>query len=173
MASPLVALATVGAAQAFAGAKAAEDMKRQARMQQKINEINAKYMDIDAFNVRNAGVAQAGRYETTVTQTIADQRLAMAAANVDITSGTAKELQTEARLIGDLNQIDIVEQGQMRAYGLENQARNLRLSSEFATQAAIAQADAMAERGFIQGAMTFASGYSKDMGPDKKTGHFG
>lgn len=174
MALPLLALATVSAAQIINGAKSAETMKRQARMQKAIADMNAKYIEIDAFNARAAGYTRAARYQTVVDRTIADQRLAMASANVDITSGTAKEIQTESRMIGELNQLDIIEQGQMKAYGLKTQAMNLRTQSEFNRDAAIAEADATAERAFVTGATTFVSGYEKMGGfSSKKTGHFG
>lgn len=160
---PLVttALVAMASAQAIGGSRNAEAMRRQAKIQQQIAELNAQYMEIDAFRAEAAGITRANRYSTMVTRTIADQRLAMAASNVDMTSGTAKAIQTESKAIGDLNMIDIIEQGQMQAYGLRMQALNTRSQSQFNREAAMANADATAEGGFISGVSTFASGYLK------------
>lgn len=145
----------------WSGLQQAESIRAQGELQKQLAAINEKYAYIDAYNAENDGANQALRYDTTISQTIGDQRTSMAAANIDVNFGTAAEIQEESKFTGFLNKIDILNQAQNKALGLRQQGRMIGLQSQMQ-----GVQNSMAERAAVtsavtSGAKTYLSGYGK------------
>jgi hypothetical protein len=156
-----VVAAGVAAYQIAEGLQNAEMIREQGKLQKEINEMNAKYAEIDAYEAEKFGFTQAAAYKKQESQTISSQRVAMAAANVDVNSGTAAEIQAETRLTGFLNTIDIQNAGRARAAGIKREASNTRLNGAMGqAQTNIAAADAQ-RAGFGEAIKTGVSAYTR------------
>lgn len=127
----------------------AEMIRQQAQLTEQINEMNAKFDELEAWEVEKGAHTRAARYQATVDATISQQREAYAAQNVDPNFGTALAIQEESRLTGLLNQLDIIEQGHRSAMGLRNQARNRRLGSYMGELQSEAAARGTVTQGFV------------------------
>lgn len=159
----------------------AEMLRQNAEISKEINEMNAQYAEMDAWNAEKDGMAQEARYQTTIDQNAGAQKVALAAQDVDINFGTAKELQNESKLAGFLNQLDIRNQAHAQALGFKNQARNLRLTGQAESASANLQANAVQNAGVMRGLETGinayekygyggSSGYSRNSTPRLKSG---
>ena len=156
-----VALA-MAAFQMISGAQQAEVVRANAELSKQVNDMNAEFAEIDAFNAENTGRAEEARYQTTIDQTVGAQKVALASKDVDINFGTAKELQNQTKLTGFLNQIDIRNQAHNQALGYKGQARNLKLASYTQAAEAALQAGAIQSSSMMRGAETVISGAQKE-----------
>lgn len=145
----------------LAGAMQAESTRVNAHLIQQVDDLNAQYADVDAYNQVQAGVTKSARYQDVVNQTIGAQQGAEAAKGVDVNFGTAAEVGAESKISGMLNQMDIKRQAEMNAMGYKTQAINLRLAG--ATGEAQQQETAQAEQigGGLRGVSSGLSGYAK------------
>ena len=109
------------------GMHQAETMRANAELTREIAQMNAEYAEIDAHRVALSGFSQEARYQSVIDSTLSAQKVAFAAQNIDVSFGTAAEIQQESKLIGELNKIDIVNQAHEKALGVKNQARQIRL----------------------------------------------
>lgn len=159
----------------------AEILRQNAEISKEINEMNAQYAEMDAWEAEKTGLEQEARYQTTIDQTAGAQKVALAAQDMDINFGTAKELQNESKLAGFLNHLDIRNQAHAQALGLKNQARNIRLTGRAESASANLQASAIQNAGLMRGLETGvnatekygyggASGYSKNSAARVKSG---
>jgi len=160
MAIPLIAYGAVAAFQIFSGRNQSDAILGASALQNKIGELNAQYTEIDAWEAEKFGLTQAARYKNVITQTVGKQKVAFAAANVDVNSGTAKAIQDESRLAGFLNVLDIQKAGREKANGLKIQASNIRLGNDINRIQAGANASAAQTQGLIGAAGTALKGYS-------------
>src|SRR5574343_781094 len=115
----LLALAAI---QGFSAYKQSEETREAAEFQNKLDAINEKYAEYDAHQAEIFGATEAARYDVQIKGTIGAQKLALAGEGVDVSYGTAKELQKETELIGTLNLIDIQNEARMKAIGLKREA---------------------------------------------------
>lgn len=151
----------LAAYQVYAGAKQAETIRRQANVTKQLNEMNAQYAELDAYRAEQDGQSEVARYQSEIDRVVGDQRVALAAANVDVNYGTAAELQGEARLTGLLNQMELQNRAQMKAAGLKRQANNIRFSATQQLEQANANASAAQTAGVIGALQTGVSAYSR------------
>ena len=161
-----IALIATGAFQMITGAQQAEAVRQQARIQRQIDEMNAQFAEVDAYEAEKQGYSQEARYQSYIDAVAGEQKLALASQNVDISFGSAKELQQETSTTGFLNQLDIKNQAHQRALGYTNQARNIRFQGERGLTQANYDANTMATRSLLGGIQTGLSGYKKS--PDTK-----
>jgi hypothetical protein len=146
--SYVLAIAAI-AQQVFAGGSAAKDILHQNELQREIDALNAEYKETEAFEAETLGYTQSARYQSIVDVTIGSQRSAFAGEGVDVNSGTAKAVQAEARLTGQLNIIDMHRNARARATGLKLEASNIRLGSAFSRVQANSDANAARMRGLL------------------------
>lgn len=121
------AFAALGGFQLWSGLQQAELIMGSARLTNQINEANARFIELDAYEAEKFGYTQSARYQATIDKVLAQQKSAFAASDTDFTSGVAAELQAETKLVGFLNVIDLQNEARKRALGLKTQASNVRL----------------------------------------------
>lgn len=156
-----IGLIGLAALQVWSGFQQAEMIRRQAELQGRINELNAGFAELDAFEAEKMGYTEAARYQTVIDATIGSQKVAYAADNVDVTSGTAAAIQAENRFTGFLNQLDIQKQGRERARGFRNEARNIRFGGMMQRSQAAIDAAGVERSAVLSGIQTGISGYSR------------
>lgn len=156
-----IGLIGVAALQIWSGFQQAEMIRQQAELQGRINELNASFAELDAFEAEKMGYTESARYQTVIDATIGEQKVAYAADNVDVTSGTAAEIQAESRFTGFLNQLDLQKQGQERARGFRTEARNIRFGTMMQRSQAGIDAAGIQRSAILSGITTGISGYSR------------
>ena len=107
---------------------AAQNIKETARLNQDIADLNAEFAELDAYDAEIEGFTQQARYQGIVDKTLGEQTEILAAADVDITFGTAGELQKETRIIAEINKMEIEKQANERSLGFKAEARDFRVS---------------------------------------------
>ena len=158
----MIPYAVLAAYQITASAHQAETIREQARFKEMVDEQNAQFVELDAFNAEAFGYGEAARYEAVADSQIADQRVAYASQNVDVGYGTAAEVQAESKLVKGLNVLSLQKQARERSKGLRNEAKNIRLGSRFSSMQSEMEANATQNAGLIGAAQTGLSGYSKN-----------
>ena len=154
--------------QMASGFQQAEITMHQARLSQRINDLNAKYAELDAYELEKEGVSQSARYKTNIDALAGRQRVAFAAQNVDISSGTAAELIAETGLTGFLNQMDIENAARAKARGLKYEASNMRLNAFMQGLQGELSANASRVQGLTEAFRTGLSGYEYLEAPTTK-----
>ena len=155
MAAPLLAVGLgISAFQIWSGLQQAKMITRQAGLQNQINDMNAKYAELDAYEAEKFGYTQTSRYQTVIDSTVGTQRASYAAQNVDINFGTAAEVQAETKLIGFLNQLDMQKEARLRAKGLKIEASNIRLGGAMSASKAAMDSYAVRMAGITGAAST-------------------
>lgn len=155
------AYAALAGLQIVNGLHQAQMMREQSALQQRINEMNAKYAEIDAYNAEIMGETEIAAYQVQIDQTVGEQRAGYAAQDVDVNFGTAKEVQEETKLVGFLNQIQMRRDARAKAMGLRREAGNIRLGSAMqAGQSEMTGRSAMMS-GVLQAGSTGLSYYSR------------
>lgn len=147
--------------QIYNGIKQAESIRQQARLTAKLNELNAQYIEYDAWQAEAFGQTEQARYQSEIDRVEGEQKVTFAANDVDINYGTAAELQGETRLTGVLNKIQIQNQATSRSLGLRREANNVRFRSIMQQAEAEASAQASITSGFANAAQTGISAYTR------------
>lgn len=148
-------------AQLIGGYQQSDAIKSSADVQKSISNLNAQFSDLDAFNARKAGYSKAAQYADVVDSTIAKQRTDFAGQKVDVGYGTAADVQSDSKLTGMLNTMEIQKQGREAAHGYEVQAINTRLGGQMQELQAGLDASAAQNRGFTGALSTGISGYTQ------------
>lgn len=159
--SAAVALGVVGGLQLYSGYRQSQMIMDQARLTNKINDANAKFIEMDAWEAERMGFSESARYQSVIDKTIGEQKVAFTEQNVDLTFGTVKDVQDQTKLTGFLNTLDIQTQARNKALGLKFQASNLRLGGQMGLSQASMNAYGALMGGITQGAATGISAYSK------------
>ncbi len=154
----LIALA---AGQALSAMKQADEARSAADLQNALNEINARYIDYDAYEAEKFGSTEVAAYQPQIDQTIGAQRVALAAQNIDTGYGTASEFEKETKLTGALNVIEIQNQAREKAAGLRQEAANLRRGSSVQKDQANMNANASETAGLLNAGATGYRGYTQ------------
>ncbi len=150
--------AGLAAYQIISGSQQAEGIRANAALTREINDLNAKYAELDAFNAEATGEAQAARYDNTINEVEGQQKVGFAARDVDVNFGTAKEVQEESKLIGFLNKMDIRNHAHKVAMGYKDQARNFRLAGITGTAQGAYNASATQNAAMIGAASSIVKG---------------
>lgn len=155
------AIAAVAAFQLISGYQQAEMIREQAQLKKKIDNMNADAADLDAFNAEADGYGGAARYQNVIDSTVSDQRTAYAANNVDVNYGTAAEVQTDTKITGMQNLMDIQKQARNKAYGYKQQAINIRLQGDYTVLQGNINASGAEAQGVANAINTGVTGYSR------------
>lgn len=158
-----VALIALAAFQVISAGQQAELQVRAGELDNKIAEMNARFIEQDAFEAESLGLTRAARYQNVIDATISDQRLAFASEDVDVSTGTAAAIQRETKLIGTLNILDIQRSGRLKALGLRDQASNVRLGGQFRLAQSVSDAAGTRAAGIGRGIQTGISAYSRSV----------
>jgi len=135
----MYAAAGLAALQLAGGYFASQNIKESARLNQDIANMNAEFAELDAYDAITEGYTQQARYQTVIDQTLSEQNLALAAADVDINYGTAATMVDETKFTGQMNLMEIQKQAEEKALGYKAQARS------FLSAGAMNRADAEAK----------------------------
>lgn len=112
--------------------------------------FNAAFIEFQAEDALRRGDKQAERIGERGRQVAGAQRVAAAAAGVDIDSGTASELQTETFRMSALDQLEMRNNAWRESFGLRSQAQNQRAQSRLAYWGAEQTADAVITGAYIK-----------------------
>lgn len=158
MAAQVVAYAALAGLQLLSGIQQANNIQRQAEIQKKIDEFNRDQLALDAFNAEADGYTQMARYQNVIDQIQASEKVAYLDQNVDPNFGTAKDIQDQSSVNGQLNKIDIQNQAHMKALGFKFQLNNMKLQSDLGQLAADTQATTARNTAFLNAAGTGLKG---------------
>lgn len=153
--------AILAAAQMVNGFQQAEMIKKNAEINQSVAEMNAEFSDLDAYKANNAGLSEAARYQTVVDSTLAAQKTAMAAQHVDINYGTATDIESDSKITGMINVLEIQRQGREKALGYNVQGINTRLGGVMGKLQGQLDASSAQSRGILNAVSTGISGYDR------------
>lgn len=162
MSAPLFAAGALAGLQIWSGLQEAEMIRRNARIQAQIDEMNAKYAELDAYKTEVAGESEIAAYQPVIDQTIGEQKTAFAAQDVDINFGTAADLINETKLTGFLNQLKLRQEARARAMGFRAEARQTRLGSQMRSSQADMSAASATTSGYVSAAATGLSAYARN-----------
>lgn len=155
------AYAAMAGFQIASGLHQAETIRMNARIQDQINEMNARYAELDAYNVEIAGESEIAAYQPMISQTIGEQRVNMAAQDIDVTFGTAADIQEETRLTGYMNTLKMRQAARAKAMGLKMEASNMRLGGQMSRLQSETAARGAIASGIISAAGTGLNAYSR------------
>jgi hypothetical protein len=156
----------LAALQAGTALKQADEIRQGAELTNALNEVNAKYVEQDAYEAQKFGDTQVANYEKQIDQTVGAQKAGYASAGVDVGFGTAAEVQNETKLNGVLNILDIQNQARAKARGLTLQARNIRQGMSVGRSQSEINASATETSGILNAGATGYRAYTQESGND-------
>lgn len=150
----------LAAVQVVGGFQQADIIRQNGKLQGDMADMNARFAEVDAYNAREAGYSNAAKYETQIDQTVGAVKGAYAGANVDVKYGTASDVQTDNRVAGFENVLQLRRQAENAALGYQTQAINMRLGGQMTQLNAGLQAASAQASGLMQGIQTSVTGYA-------------
>ena len=137
-----IGLAAFSAYQQYKGSKKQEKAAKAAgKAEQKIAEsqglvldYNANVADLQAQDAIERGAEAESRFRAQIRGTIGAQRAGMAANNIDVSFGSAVDVQGDAAFLGELDALTIRTNAAREAWGFKVQATNYRKQAEIARQ---------------------------------------
>jgi hypothetical protein len=109
-----------------AAKKAGEQQREAAESQAELADYNAAVAELQADDAIARGDEEEQRYRTQIRGVIGAQRAAIAAGNVDVSFGSAVEVQADAAVLGELDALQIKTNARREAWGYKVQAEDLR-----------------------------------------------
>ena len=94
--------------------------RQQGRFQNKVAKFNARQQENEAVNTRNAGVKAENKQRRATAELIARQRAQLGAANIELGSGSAFQLQDDAATLGEVDALTIRDNFENRASALDS-----------------------------------------------------
>lgn len=119
---------------------AAKDAERQGSYEREIYAANALHAEEQAIDAIERGAAAEGKHRAGVRGLVGKQRAAMAAQGLDLTTGSAYEIQLESLGIGELDALTIRNNAATEAWGFKHEAADLRRQGELAFMGAKSRA---------------------------------
>lgn len=116
---PLISTALGGLASAGAAAQAGEEDAQAA-------EQNARNAGLLASDAIQRGEQEGGRIRMMASRMIGEQKVAFAASGVDSSTGSARELQGDTRMMSELDALTARNNAAREAYGLRLQGQQYR-----------------------------------------------
>lgn len=147
---------TIMAVTAVVGAAfTANQQVKQGKFQKATSEYNSRVAENEAEETRNAGVEQENIQRRKTAELLSKQRAQLGAGNIDLTSGSALQLQEETVALGEADALRIRSNFQDRADALDTGAALTRSEGDFAESAGKGNA-----AGTILGGVSSAAGAS-------------
>lgn len=141
----LVALAAGSGLSKFAGQrKAATAAERQGNYEKGIFDMNAGVADQQAADALVRGQEAESLQRSQTRGMIGSQRAALAASGVDVSDGSAADVQADTAMLGELDARAIRNNARREAWGYQVQATNYR------SQGALAQASGKNQAGALR-----------------------
>lgn len=98
-------------------------------------DTNRTLIDEQVADTLRGGDAQARRIKRDTLGTIGAQRVAGASQGLDLSSGTAADLQAEAAQFGEMDRLEAINNAHRQAYGLQVESANYGNEAEQVRQA--------------------------------------
>lgn len=147
--------------------KAAIRRSEAAETQAQLDDFNAHVADLQAADAVERGDEAANRYRTQVRGVIGTTRTAQAAGNIDVSFGSASDVQADEAFIGKLDELTLRTNAAREAWGYNVQAANYRTHADLAREAGEADLEAgssAATAGYIGAGASIALGASSMLG---------
>lgn len=119
----------------FSAYSQGEAAKKRQELKNQLAEFNARAMENDANETIKLGLVKKAHYLRKAQQVASSQNVAYAAAGVDTSFGSAKQVQEESRLMGMLNAKDIEDAAHTQALGYKAKALEFRFNSQMESAA--------------------------------------
>lgn len=136
----MAAIAAVAALQAFTSYASAysqsEDIKAQGVYQKSQDEFNSKVADFQGEDAIQRGDKAANQQRKITNETIGAQRASMANQGIDVNSGSAADIQSQTRVMGEQDALTIKNNAWREAWGYKMQALGYKSQGEYAGFAA-------------------------------------
>jgi len=123
------AYAGLAGLQLVGGYFASQNIKETAQINYDIAQMNAEFAELDAYDAEIEGYGEVAKYQSIIDKTLGEQQAILTASDVDVTYGSAAEIQKETRFVAELNQMEIQKQYEERALGYTRQARDYRFNA--------------------------------------------
>jgi len=135
--SVLAVLGGISAVSSITGSiSEAGAIKSQAAYESQQLQMNSKLADLQAKSAIRVGKENAENYRRQVKQTIGSQRAIMAAQGIDISTGSALDIQTDTAEWGAVDALTIKNNAFREAAGYKIEAIGYRGQADFTTSAA-------------------------------------
>lgn len=141
---------------ANAAKRAGEAGAEVAASQADLADYNATVADQQARDAIQRGAEQESNFRMGVRGMVGKQRASMAAANVDVSYGSAVDVQADTRYMGELDALTLRNNAAREAWGYRTQGEDLRRRAEIARREGV-----MLER---QGSEARTAGYIGTIG---------
>ncbi len=123
----------VGSRKTAAATKAAgEAQKKVAESSAEVLDYNAMIADLQAKDAIARGAEAESRFRSQIRGTIGAQRAGIAAGNVDVSFGSAVDVQGDAAFLGELDALTLRTNAAREAWGYRVQATDIRKKAEIA-----------------------------------------
>ena len=109
--------------------------KKKGQEERRIAEFNALQMENEATRARNIGVEEENKVRQRAAVIRSQQRAQMGAANIDLGSGSAVDLQLETEMLGEVDALRVKSNYEAQATSRESQAFITRKQGEQAERA--------------------------------------
>lgn len=129
MCEPTTIMAAVAVVSA---AFTANQQRQQGKFQKGTAEYNARVAENEAEETRRAGVERENIQRRKTAELLSKQRAQLGAANVDLSSGSALQLQEETQALGEADALRIRSNFESRAGALDTGAELTQTQGEFA-----------------------------------------
>lgn len=126
---------TMGAIAAGATVLQGYQSYQQGKFERGVSEYNARQQENEAIRTRNKGVEQENRLRRQTAELIATQKTQAAASGVDVSSGSALQLQQDSALQGEVDALTLRQNFQDQAQSLDDQAALTRQQGKNAAKA--------------------------------------
>ena len=146
---------TASLGQMVAGIAQANAMRAQGAYERKVAEMNARFAEMEAKEVIEAGNREASEHGRKINQMVGAQRARFAGGNIKVGSGSALQIQKQTMELGREEQRTIRNNAWRRAFGLKTESFNYRQRGEAAESRALAGGGATLA--------TSALGFAKDL----------
>lgn len=138
----------------------AKTARAQADYQNKMSKINSDFAEMQGRDAIARGDVQAGKIKKGARQVVGAQRAALAAQGIDISSGSALDVQRETETLGELDAIQARNNAWREAWGYKVEAAQASAQGQMAMIAGKATAKATLMTGGAQAAGQLYGGVS-------------
>lgn len=163
----MYAYAALAALQLIGGFQQGSIIRANGDLQANIANMNARFSELDAYNALTSGYSNAAKYANTINSTVASDRAAYAGEGVSVGYGTAAAVQSDNRIAGLVNTLQMQRSARDQAMGYEGQAINIRVGGAMTSLQFRLNASAAEFQGVAGAASTGISGYDRSLSTGK------
>lgn len=132
-----------------------------ANSQADLADYNAAVADVQAQDAVTRGAQDEARFRSGVRGMVGTQRAGFAAGNIDVSSGSAVDVQADTAYLGELDALQIKTNAAREAWGYTVQAQDLRKRAEIARKTGVfleATGRTQATTAYVAGATSLVTG---------------